>query len=77
MKDQCLSTRANFDIDMLHIKWTLSQMQKDALKQDLPTSDEACAKDLCLRQGVEALDLLDNVLILKGLIFRDDLLSPG
>ena len=52
-------------------------MQKDALKQDLPTSDEACAKDLCLRQGVEALDLLDNVLILKGLIFRDDLLSPG
>jgi hypothetical protein len=30
---------------------------KDALEQDLPMSDEACARHLCLRRGVEAPDL--------------------
>ena len=42
---------------MLYTRWTLSLMRKDALEQDLPMSDEACARHLCLRRGVEAPDL--------------------
>jgi hypothetical protein len=42
---------------MLHTRWTLLEMRKDALQRGLPAPDEACAKHHCLQQGVEAPDL--------------------
>ena len=42
---------------MLHTRWTLLEMRKDALQRDLPAPDEACARHYCLHQGVEAPDL--------------------
>jgi hypothetical protein len=54
---QCLSAHVNFDTDMLHTRWTLLEMRKDAVQPDLPAPDEACARHHCLRQGVEATDL--------------------
>jgi hypothetical protein len=42
---------------MLHIRWTLLEMRKDAFQRDLPAPDEACARHHCLHQGVEAPDL--------------------
>jgi hypothetical protein len=47
VRDQCLSTRANFDTNMLHTRWTLSEMRKDAFRRDLPAGDEACARHQC------------------------------
>ena len=35
IRDQCLSARANFDADMLHTRWTLLKMRKDALQRGL------------------------------------------
>jgi hypothetical protein len=42
---------------MLHIRWALLEMRKDALQQDLPAPEQACARHCCLQQGVEAPDL--------------------
>src|SRR5271163_1692156 len=42
---------------MLHTRWTLLEMQKDALQRDIPTPDEACIRQPCLREGVDAPDL--------------------
>src|ERR1700733_11748282 len=42
---------------MLHTRWTLLEMRKDALQRSLPAPDEACAKHHCFYQGVEAPDL--------------------
>jgi hypothetical protein len=42
---------------MLHTRWTLLEMRKDALQRDLPAPDEACARHHCLHEGVEAPDL--------------------
>ena len=42
---------------MLHTRWTLLEMRKDALQRGLPAPDEACARHHCLHQGVEAPDL--------------------
>jgi hypothetical protein len=42
---------------MLHTRWTLLEMRKDALQRDLPAPDEACVRHHCLHQGVEAPDL--------------------
>jgi hypothetical protein len=42
---------------MLHTRWTLLEIRKDALQQGLPAPDEACARHHCLHQGVEAPDL--------------------
>ena len=67
VRDQCLSARANFDIDILHTRWTLLDVRKDALQRDLPTPDEACARYCCLYQGVEAPDLAT---IKGGFFFR-------
>ena len=39
---------------MLHTRWSLSEMQNDALQRDLPTPDEACARYHCLREGIDA-----------------------
>jgi len=39
---------------MLHTRWTLLEMRKDAPQRDLP---EASARHYCLHQGVEAPDL--------------------
>jgi hypothetical protein len=36
---------------MLHTKRTLLEMREDALRQDLPAPDEACARHHCLHQG--------------------------
>ena len=57
VRDQSLSARANFDTDMLHTRWTLSEMRKDAHQRGLPAPDEACARHHCLHRGVEAPDL--------------------
>jgi hypothetical protein len=38
---------------MLHTRWTLLEMRKDALQRGLPAPDEACAKHHCLYQVVE------------------------
>ena len=48
VRDQCLSAHANFDTDMLHTRWTLLEMRKDALQRGLPAPDEAYAKHHCL-----------------------------
>jgi hypothetical protein len=40
---------------MLHIRWTLLEMRKDAFQRDLPAPDEAYAKHHYLHQGVERL----------------------
>jgi hypothetical protein len=42
---------------MLHTRWTLLEMRKDALQRGLLVPDKACAKHHCLHQGVEAPDL--------------------
>jgi hypothetical protein len=42
---------------MLHTRWTLLEMRKDALPRGLPAPDEAYARHHCLQQGVEAPDL--------------------
>ena len=42
---------------MLHTRWTLLEMRKDALQRGLPAPDEAYARHHCLHQGVEAPDL--------------------
>jgi hypothetical protein len=57
VRDQCLSVRANFDTDTLYTRWTLAEIRKVALQRDLPAPEEACARDHCLHQGVEAPEL--------------------
>ena len=52
-----LSARTKIDTNMLHTRWTLLEMRKDALQGDLPAPDEACARHHCLYEGVEAPDL--------------------
>jgi len=42
---------------MLHARWALLEMRKDALQRNLPAPDEACARHHCLHKGVDAPDL--------------------
>jgi hypothetical protein len=47
VRDQCLSTHANFYTGMLHTRWTLLEIRKDTFQRDLPARDEACARHRC------------------------------
>jgi hypothetical protein len=53
VRDQYISSRTNFDTDMLHTRWTLLEMRKDVLQRGLPTPDEACAQDQTLSQDLQ------------------------
>jgi hypothetical protein len=44
-------------LDMLHARWTLVAMQKDALNRGLPASSKPCARYHCPHDGVKAPDL--------------------